>query len=631
MKKILSLLWILMVATIFAGCSLVPTASPVEQQVQPPKVANLFNFDGLEYKEGEVLVKTLTPSALLNVTKAGSTLLKEWPELGWALISVPANETTLSYIDKLQKEAGIVLAQPNLRYTIDPIQSKPVVDPAMGEITPAAISTTLFYPYQWGFKNINAEPAWDITTGSSDVVVAIVDTGVQVNHDEFVNKTFVDPIDVTTGLTGLANMYDLNGHGTHVAGIAADDGATGYMSGVAWNCPIMPIRVEDDFGYIFTNYLIDAMYYLGDWAFNNPTKRVVANMSIGGRGYNFAFKDAIDYAFDKGVLLVTSAGNDTKRIVSYPSAYNGVVSVAASTPYDAKASFSTEGWWNSVAAPGVEILSTVPDSNFEFMQGTSMASPFVTGAAALLLSHNPTLTPLQVKNQIEMTARGSGFTEALGYGILNLEALLGPVQPMQYGSLDVRTNIMSVSPDLWVGVGLITVFDDMGNLAGFGTTGNYGNYAFKALKPGTYNVNVTYYDHFSQSQYYQSAAVNVAIDQPAVVDFTFNVPQSVNRTAFFNENLEITQEPFGQGFQITIAEPGFYEFITSPYLYTCDTVLYLLDNANNILTSNDDHLDQYSYIGVNLLPGTYVVVVQDFEADDPLYCNLSMYNTVITY
>ncbi len=241
-----------------------------------------------------------------------------------------------------------------------------------------------------------------------------------------------------------------------------------------------------------TSYLADAMIYVADFVKENPQYKAVINMSIGGRGYSYSFKDAIDYAFDAGVLLVTSAGNDYKKVISFPAAYNGVVSVAASTPFNKKADFSTSGFWNSVAAPGVRIWSTYPtyftgSIGYIEMQGTSMASPHVCGAAALLLSEHFDLTPLEVKNQLEQTTRpgfyGSGYSEKLGHGIIDVEALLGDLKPMQYGSLKVETDVV---------FGRVTVFNEAGNMAYFGATGEEGVYNFYAMLPGIYDVTLSY-------------------------------------------------------------------------------------------------------------------------------------------
>ncbi len=227
-------------------------------------------------------------------------------------------------------------------------------------------------------------------------------------------------------------------------------------------------------------------------------------MSLSGRGYSFFFKDAIDYAFEAGVLLVAASGNDSKRVLSYPSAYNGVVSVAASTGQDGKAKFSNSGFWNSVAAPGVRILSAYPtyetpagQEPYVELQGTSMASPHVCGAVALLLSRYPNLTPLELINQLEATARpgqyGDGFSEELGYGIINCEALLGDLQPMRYGGLRVETNIAGPAEDS-VQYGLITVYDESGRMVYFGATGEDGNHNFNAMLAGTYTVTLSFED-----------------------------------------------------------------------------------------------------------------------------------------
>ncbi len=627
MKKILTLLSVLAVIALFAGCSLVPVT--VDNETQQPAVTDLFNFDGLDYVEGEVLVKVVNDVQLNALTK-NAIVLKEWSNLGWVLVSVPAGETTISYIEKLRRESGIFLAQPNLRYEIDPIAGE-TINGIMGDNEINATSPAARYSSQWGFENINAEAAWDITTGDSNVIVAIVDTGVQVDHPEFSDKVFIDAYDTTTQLSGENNMHDLNGHGTHVAGIAADNGSTGKIAGVAWDCPILPVRVEDDQGSIFTTYLIEAMTYLGDYAADHPEYRIVANMSIGGRGYNFAFKDAIDYAFDNGILLVTSAGNDSKRIISYPSAYNGVVSVAASTPYDIRADFSTQGWWNSVAAPGVEILSTYITDDYTNLQGTSMASPFVTGAAALLLSKDSNLTPLEVKNQIEMTARGEGFNEQLGYGILDIEALLGALQPMQYSSLNVTTNI--ISDDVYLGYGVISVFNSNGKLIGFGTTGESGNYLFNAIKPDDYTVTLSYYDEYTNDYFVDTDTVTVVADQEAVVNFTAPIPVDVIKTSVYSEDIS-NPEGYRQ-IPITIAQEGSYEFVTSFYNENCDTEMYLYDDDDNLIAYNDDYQEMYSRILMNLQSGDYVVYIQDFSSsgipNDPLNCHFEIYSVEVSY
>lgn len=511
MRKSIQLLSVLVLVMLMSACTGIPLGSGGQiGQEKPLSAWELFDYSALDYNPGEVLVKTTDFAELEAFAQEhGGAVLQTWPEIRWALVSGVAE---LEFIEAVRKTASVVVAEPNMMYELP----EPPTDT---RVLSADELEAEDYDKQWGLDTIQAPTAWDITTGDPNVVVAIVDTGVNTFHPEFADTVWVGPHDVTG--EGL-EMWDIQGHGTHVAGIAAADGRTGKMAGVVWDSPIMPIKVMDLDGMIWTQYLIDAMLYMGDYAEEHGV-RIVANMSIGGRGYSVAFKDAIDYAAERGVLLVTSAGNSYRRIISYPSAYNGVVSVAASTPHDTKADFSSEGWWNAVAAPGVMIWSTYihgPDypfgNAFAFLQGTSMASPFVAGAAALLLAEQPHLTPLEIKNQIEQTARGGSFSEALGHGILDTAALLGPLEPMTYGSLDVATNV----PDY----GLVTVMHANSNtLAAYGTTGADGGHRFWAMRPGSYNVVLSIYDFGTGEFHIQQQQVTVTADATASASFQFEL------------------------------------------------------------------------------------------------------------
>ncbi len=609
MKKYLALLSVLMVAALFTGCSFL--SNTVEKEVTTPVTDNLFNYDNVDTADDEVLVRATSLGSLDKMlAKEGSEVLQQWPEIGWALVSVPAGETADSFIKNLRTNKEILMAELNMEYQLDK--------------TAAATS----YDRQWGFENMNAEAAWDITTGSEDVIVAIIDTGLDVTHPEFAEyKTIVAPHNATGDGYDDEVVFDADEHGTHVAGIAAANGAEGVVAGVAWDCPIMPIRAQSTVtGGIYTSYLTDGMMYVGNYAKEHPTKKIVVNMSIGGHGYSFAFKDAIDYAFEQGVLLITSAGNDSKRVLSYPSAYNGVVSVAASTPYDTKADFSTIGHWNSIAAPGVLIYSTLPVEygSYGNMQGTSMASPYVCGAAALLLSHDKTLTPLQIKNQIEQTARGTGFSEELGYGIIDIAAMLGDLEPMAYGSLEVISNIVSDDEIGFVGLGVITVFDDEGTIITWGTTGEEGNHNFYALKPGTYEVNLSYYNIFEEKYELLSKDVTIVADADSTLDFEVGLPSSITRESIKSEDIE---EATGiKEVSVIITDGGYYEFETSRLdgeENDCDTVLSIYDADDKLVVTNDDSPKEetvFSFIGKKLAAGTYKVVVEEFmseERDNP--------------
>jgi hypothetical protein len=651
-KRYSILLTILLGITLLSGCFSPLSLSEIKDQLNPTPMnthsttdPTPIKYDDVPHNINRVLVRidhTYREHLDAFLAKSDSHILNEWSEIGWFMVSVPTNETPLSYISKLRKVIGVSWAEPEMEYEIPtPVSKNSVMLSGGSSAKPgqkyevAVVPDRPQYGMQWGHQNINSEAAWEITTGDPSVIVAIVDTGVDKGHPEFVGKTFVGDYNAIDGST---DVTDNNGHGTHVAGIAADDGLTGEIAGVAWQCPIMPVRVMNNAGEIYNSYLIEAMLYLADYANANPGVRIVANMSIGGRGYSYAFKDAIDAAAEKGVLLVTSAGNDYKRIIGYPSCFNGVVDVAASDPYDRRTDFSTIGPWTSLAAPGTMIYSTVPGGAYESWDGTSMASPFACGAAALVLSAHPGLTPLQIKNQLEQTAQGApSFNEELGYGVMDIAAAVGALEPMIYGSLDVTTNIISTDATGWLGVGVISIYDSNGLLAGFGTTGENANYLFHALKPGTYRVQVVYYDVFDDLYRIQSKSATVARETTTAVDFDFAIPVSVTTTPLEHYTIDQTAAEYTYHYQVdfTVATEGCYDFITSSSGTALDTAITLYDAVGNELAYNDDHEGGHNFSRIikKLPVGTYTVVVETWDPDEQpiLTCNLDINSFTVTY
>ncbi|AOT71976.1 DVUA0089 family protein [Geosporobacter ferrireducens] len=598
---------------------------------------DFLDFKNSQFNKEHVLVKANNMAGLVKTLDIlGSESLKEWDETGWSMVKVPQGKDVKSFIFQLLKDPNVVIAQPD--YLID--NPEPVkADDSQKLLTMAesVSANTMMGPEVavdklWGLKNINAEKAWQKTTGSEKVILAIIDTGVQTDHPEFSDKSFVDPYDATG--EGRPNI-DLNGHGTHVAGIAGDNGRNGEIAGVAWDSPIMPIRVQDSYRNILTSYLIEAVYYAAEYAENNPDKRVVINMSIGNRGYNFAFKDAIDKALENGVVFVNAAGNDSKRVPSYPTSYNGVIAVAASTPENTRADFSSIGSWTSVAAPGTKIYSTYHDflsgHTYEFLNGTSMASPYVAGAAALLLSEYPELTPAQVKNQLEKTAQGNGFTEELGYGVIDMEAMLGEIQPVDDGTLKVKTNIKQIESIIGVGYGVLSVFDTDENLVSYGTTGKEGGHTFHYLKPGEYKVVLSYYDPFKMEYQHEVKYATILSTQTAELVFNFEVPR-IEMEVFYTENIELAwnEQPYYFNFTVAENDEGIFEIETSFFEEDSDTVLYLLDGEGNEIMYNDDYNGIYSFIKIYLEAGDYTVVIEEFDNDD-LYCTLEIRKFKVFY
>lgn len=324
------------------------------------------------------------------------------------------------------------------------------------------------YTTQWGLAKINCPAAWDRTTGSPNIVVAVIDTGVDLNHPELASLLVPGTDKVNLGVNptppagfhfeGDFNGVDNNpqddvGHGTHVAGTIAclSNNAAG-VAGVTWNCKIMPVRV---LARIVNNTNSSDVRGTGSaadiaagirWAVDNGAR--VLNLSLGGTTDTQVERDAIAYAVSRGVVVVAAMGNAFLRgnPTSYPAAYPNVIAVGATDSADHRASFSQTGPHIDIAGPGVGVLSTMWDNGYTTMSGTSMASPHVAGVAALVLSCNPSLTAAQVGDILRQTARPLRDNPAdpvpnnnYGYGCVDALAAVNRACPRPIRSVPITT------------------------------------------------------------------------------------------------------------------------------------------------------------------------------------------------
>ncbi len=275
---------------------------------------------------------------------------------------------------------------------------------------------TYFAGNQWGLENtgqiikgttgvvdadIDGPTAWDTTQGG--VKVAILDTGIDQDHEDLSSKVVLQK-----NFTDSPTTDDLYGHGTHVGGIVA--AVTNNNMGVAGSCPncqLMNGKVLNDSGSGAYSWIANGII----WAADNNAK--VINMSLGGSVKSFTLENAINYAWNRGVVVVAAAGNSGTPSKTYPAAYTNAIAVAATNNKDQKASFSSYGAkWVDVAAPGENIFSTFPNHtykinkslNYDFGSGTSMATPMTAAVAALIWSTPYGTSASQVRTRLESTA-----------------------------------------------------------------------------------------------------------------------------------------------------------------------------------------------------------------------------------
>ena len=343
---------------------------------------------------------------------------------------------------------------------------------------PMLVPNDPLYQQQWNYYEaaggINLPAAWDITTGSASIVVAVIDTGI-LPHADLAGRTvpgydfIVDPAVSVDGDGRDANPSDpgdggcgtsSSWHGTHVAGTigAASNNGVG-VTGVNWVSKILPARVLGKCGG-YTSDIVDAMRWSAGIAVPNVPANAnparVENLSLGGTDpCSNAFQSAINDVVARGTVVVVAAGNENADVAtSEPANCTGVIAVGATLRNGGRASFSNFGSGVTLSAPGSSILSTlnsgsqtpVADS-YQYYSGTSMATPHVAGVVSLMLSQNPALTPAQVKTRLQQTARafptgtGTDCTTALcGAGIVNAGAALAPAAVAPRVNLAAQAN-----------------------------------------------------------------------------------------------------------------------------------------------------------------------------------------------
>ncbi len=386
--------------------------------------ADLLQLDQTQYSSDHFLVQFregTSTAAALSTAVAGATITKQVSSDGWYQATVTAGGNLNSALQAFQNLTTVAMATPDFRVQL------------------TATPNDANYANQWALENTNdadidASQAWNYGTTSS-VVVAVIDTGVDYTHTDLAaniwtntreiagngvdddRNGYADDIRGWNFVTETNNPMDDNGHGTHVAGTIGAVGNNGIgISGLAWNIKIMALKFMDANG---SGMLSDAVAAI-DYARVNGAK--IINASWGGGGFSTALQSAITRFQNAGGIFVAAAGNEganNATTASYPANYAGVISVAASTSSDTLASFSNYGTNVDIAAPGQNILSTIPGNRYASYSGTSMAAPHVAGALALLWGQSPALTATQLVSAV-LSNTDAVLTNRTQYGRLNV-------------------------------------------------------------------------------------------------------------------------------------------------------------------------------------------------------------------
>jgi subtilisin family serine protease len=354
----------------------------------------------VEVVKGEVIVRFIKGITKEQIEKfhkeKGTQTLKGYEKIGVHRLKIPDTESVQEFIEK---------------HLTDSKQA--YIEPVFLTQKQAVLANDPSFEYQWALPQIQADKAWEINNGSPDIIVAVIDTGVDISHPDLENKV-IPGIDI---VNGSSTGTDDNGHGTYVAGIiAAESNNSIGIAGISWHSKVMPVKVLNSYGEGTYSDLIEGIIY----AVDNGAR--VINLSLGGYSYSQFLADAIQYAHSNRVIIVAAGGNENTDESLYPASYPNVIGVSATDSSDLRWSSSNYGNHITLSAPGVGVLSTQKDNGYVEATGTSISTAHVSGVAALILSKNPDFSNTQAENILFQTADDlgdEGWDNFYGFGRVN--------------------------------------------------------------------------------------------------------------------------------------------------------------------------------------------------------------------
>jgi len=572
MKKIMTIMTIaIMILVVFTGCTKYAGYDP--DNIIPGKNETEYVQCG-EYEviANRLLVGYENEEALeLLAQKLNAEILKTVPQINAAALKISGDvETTIKELSKKSIEG--------IRY-VEPSYRRELIEP---EIEDIALSQTRnpndpMYDFLWGAKKIHAEEAWDMGYTGEGVVVAVCDGGSDASHPDLQGQ-YVDGYNAALDqVIPAGTSIPYGSHGTHVSGTIAaiKDNGEGIV-GIAPDSKIMPIPV---FAPDFIGDLNVAWGWI--WAVDNGAK--VLQNSWGGPGYSHTLKAGIDYAIDNGAIVVVSTGNT--HIVEnwgFPNTAPGVIGVGASTVNDLLTEFSSRGDSVSVVAPGESILSTIGLDDpatlqgglpYSYYNGTSMASPHVSGLAALLYQKYPDATPYEMRKLIEDSAMDMdvpGYDENTGYGLIDALAALQLASSTRQDAGGNLTIQFANSGTVWAVPYVNVTLKREGKPSYYAQADAFGVCNFRGIDPDTYDVYISGPDYVALgSRIEEEIAVTyedmeVGADTQMIINFESTFSAELTMPDLPGDYVTKIESTLGPVFQEQVAGPGDTVTFTKP-------------------------------------------------------------------
>jgi len=373
--------------------------------------------------KSEILVKFKPGLKLKKVrrisTKHSLVQRKLIEKLQGHLMKIPEEKTIEEMIEELKKDPDVIYAEPN--FTLQSLSTVPDDE---------------YFDRQWAAKKIELNNAWGLEKGSADVTIAVLDSGIDLEHPDL-KQNIIPGYDFVNDDSAA---WDDNGHGTAIAGVIGAIGNNSQgIAGVDWQSKLMPLKVVDGDG-VGTYYdVAQGIIYAAD-----HNARII-NLSIGGYAYSYALKDAVDYALEKGCVLVAAVGNDGIDVPMYPAAYEGVIGAAATDSQDRIDKNSNYGDFVDLAAPGLSIYTTEPEGRYGYNSGSSLACSHTAGLIGLILSSQPSLSRDRVEGILYNSSDYIREDKSYGRGRINAYRALLAAKGIE--NIDIAILDLEVIPE----------------------------------------------------------------------------------------------------------------------------------------------------------------------------------------